>query len=62
MIRVLIVDDSASLRAMITHALNISDGIVVVGACADGADAPASAAVQQPDVILLLAYPQTYGN
>ncbi len=53
MIRVLIVDDHDFVRAMVAGVLNRADGILVVGHCADGADAPAIATALNPDVVLM---------
>ena len=53
MIRVLIVDDNASVRAMISRLFDRSRDMVVVGQCCDGADSAAAAAAVEPDVVLM---------
>lgn len=53
MIRVLVVDDSASVRAFITRALDLVGDIEVVGQCSDGTQAAATAAAVRPDVVLM---------
>jgi DNA-binding NarL/FixJ family response regulator len=40
LIRVLIVDDHALVRAGLTAVLSAADGILVHGVCADGVDVP----------------------
>jgi DNA-binding NarL/FixJ family response regulator len=56
--RVLVVDDAANLRDLLTLLLEAEDDFVVVGAAADGAQAVAKAAELQPDIVLLdLAMP-----
>jgi DNA-binding NarL/FixJ family response regulator len=55
---VLVVDDAANLRELLTLLLEAEDDFVVVGAAADGAQAVAQAAELQPDIVLLdLAMP-----
>ena len=49
----LVVDDSASLRAMITRALSQFGDIEVVGECSDGVQATVTAVAVQPDVVLM---------
>ena len=56
--RVLVVDDAANLRELLTLLLEAEDDFVVVGAAADGAQAVEKAAELLPDVVLLdLAMP-----
>ena len=56
--RVLVVDDAANLRELLTLLLDAEDDFVVVGAAADGEQAVAKAAELTPDVVLLdLAMP-----
>jgi DNA-binding NarL/FixJ family response regulator len=56
--RVLVVDDAANLRELLTLLLDAEDDFVVVGSAADGAQAVEQAAVLNPDVVLLdLAMP-----
>ncbi len=50
---VVVVDDDASLRALLTMLLRRSEHLVPVGAAADGKQALALVAETQPDVILL---------
>jgi DNA-binding NarL/FixJ family response regulator len=52
-IRVLIVDDDALVRAGLSMMLAGSDDIVVVGEAADGAEVPAAVAASSPDVVLM---------
>ena len=54
----LVVDDAANLRELLTLLLEAEDDFVVVGAAADGAQAVARAAELRPDIVLLdLAMP-----
>ncbi len=53
MIRVMVVDDHAYVRAAVTVLLDGTDGIQVVGECADGAEVPGMAAAVHPDVVLM---------
>jgi DNA-binding NarL/FixJ family response regulator len=53
LIRVLIVDDHALVRAGLTAVLSAADGILVVGVCADGAEVPGIAPLARPDVVLM---------
>ncbi|HWH26364.1 MAG TPA: response regulator, partial [Pseudolysinimonas sp.] len=53
MIRVLIADDQAMVRAGFAALLNANDDIEVVGEAADGEQAVARAGELQPDVILM---------
>jgi len=53
LIRVLIVDDHALVRAGLTAVLSTAAGILVVGVCADGADVPDVAPRVRPDVVLM---------
>ena len=56
--RVLIVDDAANLRELLTILLEVEDDFEVVGTAADGQQAIAAAESLQPDLILLdLAMP-----
>lgn len=51
MIRVLVVDDDAAVRALLARVLSGADGIQVVGECGDGADLPNLADSTRPDVV-----------
>ena len=63
MIRVLIVDDHAFVRAQITRVMSEATGIVVVGECTDGAEGPSMAALVKPDVVLMdVRMPRTSGT
>jgi DNA-binding NarL/FixJ family response regulator len=57
MIRVLVVDDHALVRAALVHLLESADGIAVVGAAADGAEAVRLVSEPpvdgRPDVVLM---------
>lgn len=53
MIRILVVDDHAVVRAGLRHVLAAGEGFEVVGEAADGEEAVAQAAALTPDVILL---------
>ena len=56
--RVLVVDDAANLRELLTVLLEIEDDFEVVGTAADGQQAVAAAETLQPDLVLLdLAMP-----
>jgi DNA-binding NarL/FixJ family response regulator len=56
--RVLVVDDAANLRDLLTLLLELEDDFEVVGGAADGAQAIERAALLQPDIVLLdLAMP-----
>jgi DNA-binding NarL/FixJ family response regulator len=52
-IRVMIVDDSASTRTMLTEALGLEGSIEVVGEAGSGREALANALRLQPDVVLM---------
>jgi DNA-binding NarL/FixJ family response regulator len=52
-IRVLIVDDDALVRAGLSMILAGSEDIAVVGEAADGAEVPAAVAAAAPDVVLM---------
>jgi DNA-binding NarL/FixJ family response regulator len=52
-IRVLVVDDHAVVRAGLERLLSTADGIDVVGAASDGAEAVALAGTLAPDVVLM---------
>ena len=53
MIRLLVVDDHELIRLAVSTALDAVDDIVVVGACADGAEAVAVVAYARPDVVVM---------
>ena len=53
MVRVLLVDDSAAIRAGLTALIDSTVDMEVVGACADGAEAVDAAARHRPDVVLM---------
>jgi DNA-binding NarL/FixJ family response regulator len=62
-IRVLVVDDHAFIRTMVTGVLHRADDILVVGECGDGAEVPAMAASVCPDVVLMdIRMPITSGT
>lgn len=62
MIRVLVVDDHAFVREALTSLLESTEGITVVGQCADGAEVLAASAEADPDVVLMdLEMPITSG-
>jgi DNA-binding NarL/FixJ family response regulator len=52
-VRVLIADDQRVVRDGITLVVGLLDGIEVVGAVGDGAEAVAQAATLRPDVVLM---------
>jgi len=52
-IRVLIVDDHALVRAGVSGVLTRAAGIEVVGECDDGSDVVSTAASVRPDVVLM---------
>jgi two-component system chemotaxis response regulator CheB len=52
-IRVLVVDDSALMRKMVTEMLSQDDGIAVVGQARDGADALTKVEALRPDVVTM---------
>jgi len=57
-IRVVLADDTRDIRLLLSLALELAGGFVVVGEAADGNEAIAQATVHQPDVLLLdLAMP-----
>ncbi len=63
MIRVLIVDDHAFVRAQISRVMSEASGIVVVGECTDGDEVPTAAAALAPDVVLMdVRMPRTSGT
>ena len=63
MIRVLIVDDHAFVRAQIIRVMSEATGIVAVGECTDGSDVASMAALVQPDVELMdVRMPRTSGT
>jgi DNA-binding NarL/FixJ family response regulator len=51
--RVLVVDDAANLRDLLTILLEAEDDFQVVGTAADGAEAIEAAAALTPDIVLL---------
>ncbi|MGJ7916997.1 chemotaxis-specific protein-glutamate methyltransferase CheB [Massilia sp. LXY-6] len=53
MIRVLVVDDSSSVRALLEHILGAASGLRVVGSAANGVDALRLAQELRPDVITM---------
>ncbi|PQP00204.1 chemotaxis response regulator protein-glutamate methylesterase [Massilia phosphatilytica] len=53
MIRVLVVDDSNSVRALLMHILGTAPGLAVVGCAADGEEALKLARELRPDVITM---------
>jgi len=56
--RVLVVDDAANLRELLTLLLEVEDDFEVVGTAADGRQAIDAAVLLKPDVVLLdLAMP-----
>jgi DNA-binding NarL/FixJ family response regulator len=56
--RVLVVDDAANLRELLTVLLDVEDDFEVVGTAADGVQALARADALEPDIVLLdLAMP-----
>ncbi len=61
-IEVLVADDDARFRRVLTAIVGAEDDMIVVGQAADGADAVAQAASLAPDVVLLdVAMPGTGG-
>ena len=57
-IRVVLADDTRDIRLLLSLALELAGGFVVVGEAADGDEAIVQATVHQPDVLLLdLAMP-----
>ncbi|MER2534206.1 MAG: response regulator, partial [Rhizobiaceae bacterium] len=52
-VRVLIVDDSATMRALLRHAVAGDPGVEIVGEAADTADARAKIKALDPDVVTL---------
>jgi DNA-binding NarL/FixJ family response regulator len=60
--RVLVVDDAANLRELLTLLLETEDDFEVVGTAADGEQALAAAIALEPDIVLLdLAMPRMDG-
>lgn len=53
MIRLLVVDDSATLRTIVARIIDSIPGIEVVGECSDGIDVVTTAAEVNPDVVLM---------
>ncbi len=53
MIRVMIVDDHALVRAGLSAVLHDTEGILVVGECCDGVDVRRVALSLRPDVVLM---------
>jgi len=61
-IRVLVVDDQRVVRDGLTMLVGLIDGVEVVGAAGDGAEAVELATAQRPDVVLMdLRMPHTDG-
>jgi DNA-binding NarL/FixJ family response regulator len=61
-VRVLIVDDSESVRRSLAAMLSATDDLVVLGSCANGAAAVALVAAARPDVVLMdIAMPRVDG-
>ena len=53
MIRVVIVDDQAVVRAGVARILGPDDGFEIVAECADGDEVAAAVAAQRPDIVLM---------
>ena len=53
MVRVLLVDDSAAIRAGLTALIESTADMSVVGACTDGSEAVDAATRHRPDVVLM---------
>jgi DNA-binding NarL/FixJ family response regulator len=53
MIRVLVADDQATVRDGLVTLLDLTEGVTVVGAAADGAEAVSLAGSLRPDVVLM---------
>ncbi|WP_157970747.1 response regulator [Nakamurella deserti] len=53
MVKVMLVDDHALIRASLSFLLRETAGFEVVGECADGAEAPEQARRLRPDVVLM---------
>ena len=53
MVKVMLVDDHALIRASLSFLLRATAGFDVVGECADGAEAPERALQLHPDVVLM---------
>ena len=53
MVKVLVVDDHALIRRGLTEILSESEGLVVVGEAADGAEAVVKAKELEPDVVVM---------
>jgi DNA-binding NarL/FixJ family response regulator len=61
-IRVLVADDEANIRALFRAMLELEDGFEVVGEAGDGEQVVAMAASQQPDAVVLdLSMPRMDG-
>ena len=52
-VRLLLVDDSTTMRSFLSRILNGSAGISVVGECADGTEVSAKAVEVVPDVVVM---------
>jgi DNA-binding NarL/FixJ family response regulator len=52
-VRVLLVDDSAAIRAGLTALIDSTADMAVVAACADGSEAVDAATLHRPDVVLM---------
>ena len=53
MIRVVIVDDQAVIRAGVARILSPADGFEIVAECSDGDEVPDAVALHRPDVVLM---------
>jgi DNA-binding NarL/FixJ family response regulator len=61
-IRLLVVDDSAAIRAALVELCAAAGDVAVVDECSDGSEAAAAARRSRPDVVLMdLAMPGTGG-
>src|SRR4051794_41078830 len=62
-VRVLVVDDHALVRAGIVQLLNEASGISVIGEAADGEEAVAAVGALRPDLVLMdLSMPRLSGT
>ena len=62
MLKVLVVDDQALIRRGLTEILSESEGLIVVGQAADGAEAVVKAKELEPDVVVMdLSMPNVNG-
>jgi chemotaxis response regulator CheB len=53
MVRLLVVDDSATLRTLLSKLFDGREGIEMVGQCGDGSEVVTTAAEVRPDVVLM---------